>query len=116
MSSERDIVTVEASGEIVVFHVNDASIDLRNAKNLQRQIIEQAGTIKKAIIDLSKVEFIDSAGLGTLISTLRHFLAASGDLRLAGPTLRMQVLLEVTRLERVFSVFPDVASAANGFV
>ena len=115
MNSEPFLITAEITGDIALLKVTNETIDLRNAKAAQREILERSGTAKHVVLDLSKVEFIDSAGLGTLISTLRHFLAKSGDMRLAGPTVRVQVLLEVTRLERVFSVFDDAASALASF-
>ena len=59
------------------------------------------GKIRLAV-DLSEVSFIDSTGLGTLVSGLKAARKAEGDLRLIAPSLKAQRLLRLTTLDRVF--------------
>ncbi|MBM1170858.1 STAS domain-containing protein [Microvirga arabica] len=53
-------------------------------------------------VDLSEVSFIDSTGLGTLVSGLKAARKAEGDLRLIAPSPQAQRLLRLTTLDRVF--------------
>jgi anti-sigma B factor antagonist len=53
-------------------------------------------------VDLSDVSFIDSTGLGTLVSGLKTARKAEGDLRLVAPSPQAQRLLRLTTLDRVF--------------
>ncbi|MBB3021564.1 anti-anti-sigma factor [Microvirga lupini] len=53
-------------------------------------------------VDLSEVSFIDSTGLGTLVSGLKAARRAEGDLRLVAPNSQAQRLLRLTTLDRVF--------------
>ena len=53
-------------------------------------------------VDLSEVSFIDSTGLGTLVSGLKAARKAEGDLRLVAPRPQAQRLLRLTTLDRVF--------------
>lgn len=53
-------------------------------------------------VDLSDVSFIDSTGLGTLVSGLKAARKAEGDLRLIAPSPQAQRLLRLTTLDRVF--------------
>jgi anti-sigma B factor antagonist len=79
-------------------------------------------TVKSAItgnsnvvLNLAEVNYIDSGGLGTLVSlytTARH---AGGALKLANLTKRVGDLLQVTKLVSVFEVFPDEQSAVQSF-
>jgi anti-sigma B factor antagonist len=53
------------------------------------------------IIDLSSTEFVDSSGLGALISCLKSARQAGGDLRLVAPTEQVAMVLKMTNLDRI---------------
>ena len=55
-------------------------------------------------IDLSKTRFIDSSGLGVLLSLNKTLRAQGGDLKLLNPSSSVAQLIELTRLHRVFSI------------
>ncbi|MFD4024373.1 STAS domain-containing protein [Streptomyces sp. NPDC058576] len=63
--------------------------------------------------DLEGVSFMDSAGLGVLVYTMRSVEAREGSVRLAGPDQQVRRLLELTGLDAVVECHPDVASAAG---
>lgn len=58
----------------------------------------------KLVLNLEKMDFIDSAGLGALVSSLRRAAAEGGDLRLAEVPAFCRSIFELTRLTRVFDV------------
>lgn len=66
------------------------------------------------VVDLSGVPFIDSAGVATLVALFKRVRFTQGDVRLAGLQPRVDRLIRLLRLERVFKIFPDVASAVEG--
>ena len=70
---------------------------------------------RKLIIDLSKVEFVDSAGLGSLIGGMRTARQAGGDLRIANPTEQVKMLLSLTSLDQVLKIHPTIEEALVGF-
>jgi anti-sigma B factor antagonist len=70
---------------------------------------------KNVVIDLKTVNFINSSGLGMLIgglTTLRH---SGGDLKLARASKKVQHLLEVTKLLKVFDLHKNVNDAVASF-
>jgi anti-sigma B factor antagonist len=69
----------------------------------------------KVIVDLNGVDFIDSAGLGNLVSSLKVCLNNAGDLFLVGPNDSVLDLLRITRLRDVFKVCKTVEEAAAAF-
>lgn len=69
----------------------------------------------RIIIDLSSVDFIDSAGLGHLVSCLKVCMHNSGDLLLAGPNDSIKDLLRITKLMDIFKVFDTVEDASTSF-
>ena len=70
---------------------------------------------KNVIVDLSKVKFMNSSGLGMLISGMSTMRNAGGDLRLANVADRIQSLLVITKLITVFKHFESVELAAASF-
>lgn len=72
-------------------------------------IVEQGSG--KLILDLAEVGFMDSSGLSVLVSVFKAARAKSGEVVLLhlNPTVRS--LIELTRLQQVFSIFDDEATA-----
>ena len=67
------------------------------------------------VVDLSKVKFMNSSGLGMLISGMTTMRNAEGDLRLANVADRIESLLMVTKLITVFKNFDTVEEALKSF-
>jgi anti-sigma B factor antagonist len=75
-----------------------------------------AGGQKQLVVDLADIEFIDSSGLGALVSALKALRALKdGDVRLASLQQPVVALLEVTRLNRVFSSYATAEEAVHSF-
>ena len=76
--------------------------------------LQEAGK-PNVVVDLSKVKFMNSSGLGMLISAMPTMSNAGGDLRLANVADRIQSLLVITKLITVFKHFDSVEGAAKSF-
>jgi anti-sigma B factor antagonist len=70
---------------------------------------------KQVVVDLGKVGFVNSSGLGILISGLTTMRNGGGDLKLAGITSKVEGLLSITKLNKIFEQFPTVESALKSF-
>ena len=69
----------------------------------------------KVIVDLSRVDFINSSGLGLLIGGLTTMRKAGGELKLAGASKKIQNLLEITKLHKVFDIHKTLSDAVAAF-
>lgn len=89
-----------SSGAVVV--QPKGRLNMVAAPSLRKQLhaIVDSGQCR-IVVDLSATEFIDSSGLGALISGLKVARQAGGDLRIAGPTRQVCTVLELTNLNRV---------------
>jgi len=78
-------------------------------RNELRTLVEGGST--RLVVDLAGTDFIDSSGLGALISGLKIARQAGGDLRIAAPTKQVTAVLELTNLDRVLHTYdsPDGA-------
>ncbi len=83
------------------------------AKEAMDELI-QGGEIR-LVVDLSNLDYIDSAGLGVLVSTLKGVRAKGGDLRLCGVKDPVKMIFDLTRLSKVFKIFPDREQALSSF-
>lgn len=69
----------------------------------------------RLLLDLSEVDFIDSSGLGTLVSCLNTVNKAGGALKLCSFQENPKQVFEMTRLDRIFEVFDDRTEALKRF-
>jgi anti-sigma B factor antagonist len=67
------------------------------------------------VLDFSKVSFMDSSGLGCIVSALRQFRQKDGDIKLACITDDVRPLIEIVRLNRVFDIYDSVEEAVKSF-
>lgn len=67
------------------------------------------------ILDASKLEFVDSMGLGVLISLLRRLKQQDGDIKIVSLSSDVKTIFEITRLYRLFDVYDSIREALDGF-
>ncbi|MBV9357918.1 MAG: STAS domain-containing protein [Chloroflexi bacterium] len=70
---------------------------------------------RRLVVDLGRVEFIDSSGLGALVSGLKSARQAGGDLRIARPAEQARLVLQLTTLDRVLRPHDSVEDALASF-
>jgi anti-sigma B factor antagonist len=92
-----------------VLFIQEERIDAHNSGELKEYIqhlIEQGeNTI---VVQLEHVRFIDSSGLGALLSGYKHTAAKSGKLALSNVQPQVLSMFELTRLNRVFEIYSDL--------
>lgn len=85
----------------------------KSIKNCISSLIRQNRA--SIVLDLSAVDFIDSSGLGSLVSCLRLVNKLGGDIRIAGLQEQVRGIFELTRLHRVFQIYDDSETAVKSF-
>lgn len=97
--------TIRPDGVAVL--VAEGRINLVTATAVRREVqrVVDEGHARLAL-DLSRVEFIDSSGLGALVSGLKTARTAGGDLRLVAATEQVAGVLRLTNLDRILRVYP----------
>jgi anti-sigma B factor antagonist len=100
------VLVVDCSGRVVF---GEESATLRDTV---KKLIAQSPNI---VLSLREVNFIDSGGLGTLVSLYTTARNAGGAVKLARLSQRVGDLLQVTKLLTIFEVFDDEEEAAQSF-
>ena len=101
------VTIVDLSGRIVL---GDGSTALRD---LVRNLISEGN--KKILLNLRNVDYIDSSGLGELVSAFTSVRSGGGALKLLNLSKRVQVLLQITKLYTVFDITDDEATSVKSF-
>lgn len=105
---------VQQHGDVPVLAVA-GEIDVYTAPKLREQLLELSHAGKTTVVaDLTDVSFVDSTGLGVLVSGLKRFREAGGDLRLVVTQPQILKVLEITGLSTVFAVHATVDEAVAG--
>lgn len=91
----------------------EGEVDVYTAPQLKQDIAQIAESgVKHLIINLSKVEYLDSTGLGVLIGGLKRMRENQGDLVLVGPGMRILRIFEITGLDKIFDIYETETDAA----
>jgi anti-sigma B factor antagonist len=94
----------------------EGRLDLLTAADVKRDLADLiADGRRRLIFDLERVSFVDSSGLGALISGLKAARQAGGDLRIARPNAQVHTLLKLTTLERVLRPYETIEEAHAGY-
>lgn len=103
--------------QAVVIIVQEARLDAHNSPELKTVILQQFDAEKKnLIIDLNEVRFIDSSGLGVLVSGFKNASARNGLLLLCSMQAQVKSMFELTRLHRVFDIYETNEDALRSLI
>lgn len=102
-------------GGVVVIGV-DGQLIVSNRHELKERVAEAVdfGT-RKVLVDFTQTGYIDSSGLGALVSLAKKLREAGGELRLAGLNEDLRTLFELTKLDTLFSINASAEEALKGF-
>jgi anti-sigma B factor antagonist len=101
---------------VTVLDVN-GRIVLGEESSMLRESLKQLATNgqKKVLLNLSGVSYIDSSGLGALVSGFTTISGQHGEMKLVNLTNKVRDLLQITKLLTVFEVYDDEATAIKSF-
>jgi anti-sigma B factor antagonist len=102
-----DVTVIDVAGRITL---GEGSSTLRDAL---RDLVKKDH--KKILLNLKEVTYIDSSGIGELVSAYTTITNQGGHLKLLGLTHRVKDLLQITKLYTVFDVHDDEAHAVRSF-
>jgi anti-sigma B factor antagonist len=90
-------------------------IDVYTAPQLRERLIALVEDgARKVVVDLGRVEFLDSTGLGVLVGALKRLRGVNGDLSLVCAQERLLKIFRITGLDRVFTIYDSVDAVIGG--
>jgi anti-sigma B factor antagonist len=101
---QLDIENIQAAqGAIVI--IRSDNLDAGNAKAFKDGLHPMLEGHQTVLLDMSALSFVDSSGLGALLSCLRVMNNKNGQLKLFAMAKPVQALFELVRMHRIFSIY-----------
>ncbi|AIE86902.1 STAS domain-containing protein [Fimbriimonas ginsengisoli] len=104
------IETKDTSGAIVAKVASD-SLETDNVAAFRAAMAPILERSRNIVLDLSSVGFMDSTGLGSLLSCLRTVKSNGDTMKLSSLTPEVRQLFEMVLMDRVFDIYPDESAA-----
>jgi anti-sigma B factor antagonist len=109
-------ITTATHGDVTTLRLH-GNVTLGDSAGLLRDTVRNtiANGVRKILIDLGEVSYIDSAGLGELVGCYATAENKGAELKLLNLQKRVQGLMQITKLITVFDVYEDEAHALRAF-
>ena len=101
--------------DVAVLPIQGDALGSTTVARFKQQLEELAARTSRIVVDLSGVQFIDSAGCGALLQSHKLLLEKGGGLKVCCVTPPVRALFELVRMQRVLEIYPDREQALRAF-
>ncbi|HLH41701.1 MAG TPA: STAS domain-containing protein [Bryobacteraceae bacterium] len=108
-------IHVDDMAGVAVAIVPVAELDASNSVEFKRDIAPVLQAQSRVVLDLSQLRFVDSSGLGAMLSCLRQLSGKGGDLKLCSMSRQVRALFELVRMHRIFDIYGTKEEAVQAF-
>lgn len=110
-------VAHRVQGSVLILRPYRKSLDIKNASSFKEGVLEciERTDLSNLVFDLSELEFIDSAGLGTFLSIQRALNKQGGKLKLAHLSPSIRTMFEIVSMHRIFDIYSSAEEAVQSF-
>lgn len=106
------MLAVEHTDDVVVLAVDLPRLDAASATGFHQAATQALEGKRKAVFDLSSVDFMDSTGVGALVGVAKR-LGSDGKAAVTGLTPGVKTIFSLLRMDMLFQVQPDRAAAVE---
>jgi len=108
-------IPIEQSQNVTIAEIPVKELDASNAGDLKSAMAQILENSSRVVLDVRRMQFIDSSGLGAILSCLRQVGARGGDLKLCCMTRQVRTAFELVRMHRIFDIFETREEAVGAF-
>lgn len=108
-------IRVENVDGVAVAAMPVDELDASNSGEFKHDIAKVLQSQTKLVLDLSRLRFVDSSGLGAMLSCLRQLSSKGGDLKLCAMSKQVRALFELVRMHRIFDIYGTKEEAVQAF-
>lgn len=103
----------ESVDNILIVSPPQGDLDASNSDEFKRDIAAVVDGYKKVILNIEPVPFMDSAGMGALLSVYKKVMADGGQFRIYGLSKEVKTLFDLVRMQRLFEIHQEKESAVQ---
>jgi anti-anti-sigma factor len=107
------VTTVRMEGVLRLGFSGIEALDAVNAEALKDEALARVGDAAEFVVDLSGVEFVDSAGVGVLVALFKTARRNGGRARFCRVSAGVRAVLEIIRLDQIFEIYEDWEDAVR---
>lgn len=108
-------LTTETVGDVLVVAILRDHLDASNHDHIAKTIEALLKADTKLVLDLARVRFIDSTGLGAIFATMKRLDTLGGHFIVCGLTERVRVLFDLVRMGKLVDIYPTRQEAVASF-
>ena len=90
-------------------------LDVRTVPEFRDEMDRIIGSYTKVVLNMELINFVDSTGLGALMSCIRNLSQRNGGLRLVGLQQQVTAMFRLVRMHKIFDTFDTVSEALAGW-
>jgi len=106
---------LEQDGGVTVAHVCSESLSANNVKDFKSKIANLLTPDARIVLDMGRLKFVDSSGIGALVACASSLNQLNGSLRLCNLTTQVRNLFELVQVNKLFQVFDTRDDAVRSF-
>ena len=100
-------INCEHIGRAIIVTAPGDCLDASNSKRFKEDMAPLIDAHDNIVLDMSALEFVDSSGLGAILSCFRAVKKRNGEFLLCGLTQPVRTLFEIVRMHRIFDILPN---------
>ena len=108
-------MALERVYDVAVAAVPVEELDASNVAEFKRDMAPLLHAQRELVLDLSRLRFVDSSGMGAILSCLRQLTAKGGDLKLCGMSRQVRTVFELVRMHRILDIYGTAEEAVRAF-
>lgn len=105
----------ELVNDVLIVTLGDYHLDESNVRKFKTDIVNSIGTNNKVLLDFTNLTFVDSSGLGGILSILRKMKEKGGSLKICNVSGPVQSVFELIRLTRLIDICESREAGINSF-
>jgi anti-sigma B factor antagonist len=108
-----EILTIERCGQVCIVTILSRELNSAAAEDLSTRLLAllNEGKTTRFVLDFDRVQYMESACFGALVTFLKWLARFNGKMALANVTENVRFLFAVTKLDQVFGIYADVPAA-----
>ena len=106
---------VEQVGDVTVVQVCEETLSANNVQDFKSEMAKILKPGSKVVLDMGKIKFVDSSGIGGLLSCVNNLSSSDSQMKLSNVTIQVRNLFELVRVHRFLNVFNTSEEAVRSF-